>query len=299
MTAPMTLSLEEFELFQALIHSLIGINLPLAKKTLVQSRLARRLREYGFRRFRDYYDYVVDAQSTVERQTMIDLITTNETRFFREPPAFQYLARSVLADFRGSEFRLWCAAASSGEEAYSLAMVMSDRLGNAAAEEHLAAYDESERTAISGDAGGTPRRNGATRRWTILASDVSQRVLDRARGGIYPIEQTRQIPAYYLKRYCLRGKNTMQGQFMIDTEIKNRIDFRQINLHHPGQIEPKSFDAVFLRNVMIYFQGDSRQQILERVIGTIKPGGYLFLGMSESLRDSSLTRVHSSVFRKP
>jgi len=255
----------EFALFQKLVRELTGINLTPAKKTMVQNRLAKRLRHYAVRRYLDYYDIVTGNER--ECQVMVDLITTNETHFFREPDHFRFLGRDVLAVHeKNSPFRIWCAAASSGEEPYSLAMVAHDRLGDGP--------------------------------WEILASDISSRMLERAARAIYPMDRASEIPEYYLRRYCLKGVGARAGVFTMDRRIRCRITFEQINLNE-SLPALGDFDCVFLRNVLIYFSQETKNSMVERILRKIKQGGHLIMGHSESMYLPELKKIQPSVYRKP
>jgi chemotaxis protein methyltransferase CheR len=169
----------------------------------------------------------------------------------------------------GAAFRVWSAACSSGEEPYSVAMVLADVLGAAP--------------------------------WEVTASDISTRVLQRARTGHYPMERTSHVPPDYLRRYCLKGIREQQGTLLVNRALRERVQFRQVNLNTalPGDLG--TFDVVFLRNVMIYFNGETKRQVVTRGLGRMKPGGHLFIGHSESLQDlGDLVRpVIPSAYRKP
>ena len=166
-------------------------------------------------------------------------------------------------------FRVWSAACSSGEEVYSIAMILADCLGTEA---------------------------GA---WEVIGSDISTRVLQKARAGHYTAERTRHIPAAYLQRFCLRGIGEHQGTLLVDRILRDRVQFMQINLNETlprlGQ-----FDMVFLRNVMIYFNGDTKREVVERICGVIKPNGHLCIGHSESLNNiiDMGRSIATSVYRK-
>ncbi|WP_027854954.1 CheR family methyltransferase [Marinobacterium litorale] len=257
---------DEFEKFARLLQARAGIHLTERKKVMLATRLERRLNHYGFDRFGQYYRLVTSSDGHDELQVMIDHLTTNETHFFREPEHFRFLA-NTLREQRFERCRVWCAASSSGEEVYTLAMVLDDVLG----------------------AG----------RWQLLGSDISTRVLERARKAIYPEEDNLSIPPYYLKRYCLQGVGQYDGSFTIDRKIRGGIEFRQINL---TEALPSigSFDFIFIRNVMIYFDQPTKQQVVANVLKALKPGGYIITSHSESLHgvNSSIRMVRPSVYRK-
>lgn len=260
---------KEFALFQRFIFDAAGITLSPAKKALVMSRLSRRLDLRRLSTFAEYFKILSSGQDAQEVQTAIDLLTTNETYFFREPKHFDLLREQAeAARGRGQTFRVWSAACSTGEEAYSVAMVLAATLQNAPFE--------------------------------IMGSDISSRVLDRARTGHYPVSRTTHIPRPYLQKYCLKGTGSQQGTVLVDRPLRDRVRFMQVNLN---ATLPKlgSFDVVFLRNVMIYFSADTKRQVVERVLSVIKPGGYLLIGHSETLNElnSSAVAVAPSIYRKP
>lgn len=257
----------EFSQFQRFMFDTAGISLSPAKKALVAGRLAKRLHHTGMTRYGDYFKLISRSDASAEMQMAIDLLTTNETYFFREPKHFDLL-RQLAGAAAGGSFRVWSAASSSGEEAYSIAMVLADRLGD--------------------------------RPWGVLGSDISQRVLVRARLGHYPLSRARNIPPAYLKKFCLKGIGEQQGTLRVAASLRARVEFATVNLNEPlpaiGQ-----FDVVFLRNVMIYFSNETKRQVVARIAGALRPGGHLLIGHSESLHEISgaLEHVSPSIYRKP
>ena len=257
----------EFKLFQNLMYDDAGVWLAPRKKSLVSGRLAKRLKAWGCESFRAYYKVL--ESDPEERQLAIDLLTTNETYFFREPRHFDFLRDKVLpAHPRGRAFRVWSAACSSGEEVYTLGMVLADGLG----------HDN----------------------WSVLGSDLNTQVIAKARAGHYGLARTEGIPREYLRRFCLKGVGKQAGTFLVGHSLREKAEFRQINLNKAlPHIEP--FDVIFLRNVMIYFPTETKAQVVRRVLGLLKPGGYFFIGHSESLTGISagLQAVQPAVYRKP
>ena len=265
----MPLSDQEFALFQRFIFDSAGITLPSSKKALVSGRLAKRLRHHHLDTYGEYFRVLHSGDNAAELQTAVDLLTTNETYFFRETKHFDFLRQQALAARgRTAMFRVWSAASSSGEEAYSIAMVLADCLGS-----------------------DTP--------WEVMGSDISTRVLRGAQRAHYPLERARNIPASYLKRFCLRGTHEYQGSLLIDRALRNRVHFRQLNLN-AALPQLGSFDIVFLRNVMIYFSDATKREVVARVIATIKPGGHFLIGHSESLSDitHAVQSLAPSIYRK-
>jgi chemotaxis protein methyltransferase CheR len=254
----------EFRLFQGLIRREAGIWLSDAKKPLVEARLNRRVREIGLTDYGAYFERV--EASNDERAQMLDNISTNETRFFREPKQFAFLDQEVFPKWRElgesrarpKRVRVWSAGCSTGEEPYSIAMLMASHF---------------------------PASEG----WVseIVASDLSNRVLAIAREGVWPIERAADIPIEYRKAYMLRGTRSEEGRMRVHPILRTMIDFRRINLYdtHYGLQGP--FDLVFCRNVMIYFDRDSKDAVVERLMQLLSAAGYLLLGHAESLTGST------------
>lgn len=260
---------QEFGQFQRFIFDSAGITLSAAKKALVCGRLGKRLQHHALGSYAEYLRLLRSGRAAAEVQTAIDLLTTNETYFFREPRHFDQLRKLALAAGpRSQPFRVWSAACSSGEEVYTIAMVLADALGDAP--------------------------------WEILGSDISSRVLQQARSGHYAMARARGILAAHLKRYCLRGIDEQEGTLLVERSLRQRTRFAQVNLND-ALPQLGSFDAIFLRNVMIYFNAATKRQVIARVLETLKPGGHFFIGHSESLNElnDSVTAVAPSVYRKP
>lgn len=265
----LTLSDKEFSQFRTMIYDIAGISMSPAKKPLVSGRLAKRVKHHNLNSYDAYFQLLMKNGGDGELQMAIDLLTTNETYFFREPKHFDFLRDRILPERKpGKPFRLWSAASSSGEEPYSIAMLLADVLGE------------------------TP--------WEIIGSDISTRILERARSGLYAMERAEDIPKHYLSRFCLKGTGTQDGKFLVAKELRNRIQYRQVNLN---ETLPKmgEFDVIFLRNVMIYFDMETKRQVVSRMIPLLNPGGYLIIGHSESLNGvtDELKVVMPSVYRKP
>ncbi|MDP3289795.1 protein-glutamate O-methyltransferase CheR [Methyloversatilis sp.] len=242
----------DFRRFQRWLHEVAGIALADHKKTLLMGRLSKRLGPCGVRGWRDYFELLMDGSRPGELQVAIDLLTTNETYFFREPAHFSFLRDHILNCFDGSgPLRIWSAASSSGEEIYTLAMVLADAIGMG-------------------------------RRWEIFGSDLSTRVLETARRAHYPMTRADKIPPDFLKRFCLKGTGPQAGTFLIDRALRERVSFAQINLNETLP-DIGVFDIVFVRNVMIYFDPDTKRQVMARILTKLKPRGYVFVSHSENL----------------
>ncbi|MBK8803495.1 MAG: protein-glutamate O-methyltransferase CheR [Fibrobacteres bacterium] len=264
------LSNEEFQLFRSFFLERIGMHLPDTKQMLVASRLGRRIATLGLKGFGEYHRLLRSEEGREEIQHAVDLITTNETFFFREPEHFQILETTILPSFPAGQFlKAWCAASSTGEEPYTLAMVLHHARGN----DH----------------------------WQLVASDVNSEVLETARKGIYPISRAERIPEALLKAYCRKGIGDYDGSFLIVSQLRGKVEFYRINLLDiPSNLV--DLDIVFLRNVLIYFDANVRQELLTRVVSRIRPGGWLVLGHSESLVGLHLPPLHQlkpSVYQKP
>ena len=266
----------EFERFRELIHREAGISLGDTKHALLIGRLARRLRELGLSSFTAYLRVVTEDDRELVR--MLDCIATNETHFFREPRQFELLGGRIcdewlagaVAGARPRELRVWSAACSTGEEPFSLAMVLHNRL--------------------------------ASDRWkiAIMASDLSTRALDRAHGAVWPIEKARSIPEALRRAYLLRGIGPRVGHVKAAPEVRELVTFQRANLARPEETLRGPFDAIFCRNVLIYFDVALRVQVLARLRDELAPGGYLFLGHAESLSGTSLAlqSVMPGVYRR-
>lgn len=258
---------KEFELFRDLIFDIAGISFAPIKKALIAGRLGKRLKFYDLNSYHDYYQLISAPANRNELQVAVNLLTTNETYFFRESKHFDFLRSEVLGQQqREQPFRVWSAASSSGEEAYSIAMLLDDCMGNAP--------------------------------WEILAYDISTRVLEDARKGIYPLTRTKDIPPEYLKRYCLKGTGIYEGKLLVGQTLRDRVEFRQLNLNE-SLPELGRFDAIFLRNVLIYFNQETKRQVVQRLQQFLKPDGCFLVGHSETLHgvNETLQQVQPSVYR--
>ena len=248
------LSTKEFNLFKNLIFDIAGIDLKENKKTLVASRLQKRLIHYALNTYGEYFTLLNEDKTGKEKQVMVDLLTTNETYFFREPAHFDFLTDVLNNRPAGGHFRIWSAASSSGQEAYSMAMILADKLGKSP--------------------------------WEVVGTDLSSRVLATARTGVYSMMRTEGITPDYLRRFCLKGSGPHEGELLIIPELRSRVTFTHANLNavlpNLGQ-----FDVIFLRNVMIYFNDDTKRTIIKRILELLKPNGHLIVGHSESLKGLS------------
>lgn len=260
---------QEFALFQRLIYKIAGISLSDSKKVLLVGRLQKRLRHYQLDSYSQYYRMLANGEHPQELQVMVDLLTTNETYFFREPKHFDFLRQHILRGWRGERpFRVWSAASSSGEEAYTIAMVLADTL--------------------------------ASKAWEIVGSDISTQVLDKARQGHYPMTRIDGIPRPFLSKFCRKGVRSQEGTFLINAELRARVNFLQVNLTQPVTADVGLFDVIFLRNVMIYFDNDTKRRVVSHLLPHLRPGGHFIIGHSETLNGivTSLNQVSPTIYRK-
>ncbi|GAB6042419.1 CheR family methyltransferase [Endothiovibrio diazotrophicus] len=242
---------DDFQVIQGLFQVISGIRLPLEKKPMVAGRLAKRLRHHGLADFTEYAAMVTDAHHEAELQRMVDLLTTHETYFFREPKHFDLLREEILPQWPADRpCRVWSAACSTGEESYSLAMVLADTLGE--------------------------------RAWEVLGSDISIQTVATAETGLYSLDRTDNIPEEYLRRYCRRGVRSYSGTLLVNNDLRERTRFMQLNLTDDLP-ELGEFDIIFLRNVLIYFDQATKRQIVEQLLKRLRPGGWIFVGHAESL----------------
>jgi chemotaxis protein methyltransferase CheR len=262
-----TLTDAEFVQFQALLRGITGIHLSDFKKTLLVARLSSRLRARKVRTFTEYFKIIRHPLETDELQLAINHLTTNETFFFREPEHFQIM-KNFITSLRPLPvpFRVWSAASSSGEEAYSIAMVLADVVGGV--------------------------------NWEVIGSDISTRVLERAKAGLYPLERNGGIPTDYLHRFCRKGQGAQDGMMSIGKQLRERVRFTQVNLNEPIP-DLGRFDLIFLRNILIYFQNDQKRKVVEAVIPKLHPHGMLIVGHSENLMGVSarVKQVRPTVYR--
>lgn len=245
------LTAKEFKTLADLVFQYTGIKMDDRKVPLMAGRLARRLRLLRLSNYSEYIDYLMTDTSGEEREIFVDLITTHVTHFFREPEHFKFLARH-LNSLQRYPLNVWSAAVSTGEEAYSIGLVLQDRLGSS--------------------------------RWQVLGTDISAESVARARTALYPMTGVDQIPEYYRSRFLLKGRDSMEGYFTLSREIRDQVKLDTMNLMDftslPGGFRP---DIVFLRNVMIYFGQEEKQSVVDRVASVMPEGGILMIGHSESL----------------
>jgi chemotaxis protein methyltransferase CheR len=265
----------EFEKISQLVYSHCGIHLHDGKKELVKARLSKRIREGNFPSFADYYDYVKTGEGTDEFIAMIDSLSTNLTSFFREDGHFRALARFVPAMLREEarrgkpRLRFWSAGCSTGEEPYTIA---------------ITALEASQ---------------GLNAELQILATDISTKVLKKAEQSIYHADRVRTVPPDLLKKYFQIGQGNWAGHYRLKKEVRSLVSFQRFNLMDP-MTAGDPYDAIFCRNVMIYFDKNTQEGLVNRFYNKLAKGGYLFIGHSESL--TGLTHafkyLEPSLYRK-
>lgn len=268
----------EFSRFSSFIYDEVGIKMPPAKKTMLEARLQKRLKALGLNTFEEYADFVFSAAGKGDELIhLIDVVTTNKTDFFREPAHFDYLVKSAipsLIDDRDAGIRnplkIWSAGCSTGEEPYTLAMVLSE----------FTASNPGFRT-------------------SILASDISTSVLSKARNAIYTEDRVDTIPLQLKKKYLLRSKDTSKSLVRIAPQLRTMVSFRRLNFMEDFGLQDQ-MDIIFCRNVIIYFDKPTQERLLNRFHRQLVRGGFLFLGHSETLNGLNvpLHSVASTVYRK-
>lgn len=266
-----------------MIFNACGINLTPAKKTMLTGRLMKRLRSLDIKGFDQYYDLVTSGEGRRhEFHHMIDVVTTNKTDFFREQSHFEALTRYCLPEWSetlrkgpgSGVLHVWSAACSSGEEPYTLAMVIED-------------YS---------------RNNRGTLDYEILGTDISTRMLEKALQAVYAEERGDAIPLSMKRRYLMRGKGARKGSFRIAPELRRRVRFERVNLVSDGGFGLRTpMHIVFCRNVIIYFDRETQKKLFQRIFEQMIPGGYLFIGHSETLHGihDGFVPLRTSVYQRP
>lgn len=269
----MNLSPKEFKLFQDFLLKEVGISLADHKLDMLQSRLYSRLQYHQIESYSQYLDLVTSIPD--EKIEMINQITTNETYFFRESQHFEFLtelikhtSENLLAKSMTPLFRVWSAASSVGAEAYSIAMILDDNLGIIP--------------------------------WQIYGTDINTEVINTAKTGLYSESWLDKIPAQYKSKYCLKGKGQFSGKFLIDRKLTEKVHFEHHNLIHQNT-NFGQFDIIFLRNILIYCNSQTKQKVLDNNLAHLAIGGYLFIGLTENLEGlttNNLIKIQSSIYQK-
>lgn len=244
----------DFDRVQAMIYKRAGISLHDGKHAMVYSRLSRRLRETGYQSFREYLSWLESTESA-EWQEFVNALTTNLTSFFREQHHFEIFSDRLKSKSTGTPWRVWCSAASTGEEPYSIVMTALESLG------------------------GQPK-------FSLVASDIDSKVLASAARGVYRVDGLKGVDASRMQRFFLRGKGENDGMVRVKPELTKFVEFLIVNLIRDDWPFRDQFDVVFCRNVMIYFDASTQRKVLERIHKVMKPGGLLFVGHAENFSDS-------------
>lgn len=273
------ISAKDFQRFSELIYDSCGIKMPPHKKTMLEARLRKRLRFHGMETFEDYSEYVFSPDGMKnELVSLIDVVTTNKTDFFRESAHFDFMTEVALPHLINTfqvgldrPLRIWSAGCSSGEEAYTMAMVLSE-----VAE------------AIPGF------------KFSILATDISTLVLEKARQGIYSIDKVEPVELALKKKYLLRGKGAQSNMVRVVPELRSTVNFRRLNFLDSDFDITQKMDIIFCRNVIIYFDQATQKRLLHKLAGHLDSDRYIFMGHSETLNglDLPLSQVSPSVYRK-
>ena len=273
------LSPRDFSRLSRFIYDHCGIKLPPVKRTMIESRLRKRLRALGMSSFSEYCDHILEERGGVEELVaMTDLVTTNKTDFFREPEHFSYLTETVLPEWceatgprRSLPFNIWSAGCSSGEEPYTMAMVLSEF------------------------AAGNPGFD-----FKISATDISTRVLETAKTAIYAVERIAPVPLALRRKYLLKSRNPGTEVVRIIPELRQKVSFSRLNFMDRAFGWQEPLDVIFCRNVVIYFDRPTQERLINKFCEHLKPGGYLFMGHSETLNglDVPVVSVYPTVYRR-
>ncbi|WP_339087022.1 CheR family methyltransferase [Hyphomicrobium sp. ghe19] len=256
------------------INRISGIKMPPSKMTMLEGRLRRRLRATGYATLDDYCDFLFDEDGLhSEAVHLIDAVTTNKTDFFREPAHFDYLRDTILPSMAASghrSIRIWSAACSTGAEPYTIAMLLEEF-----AEEHSFAYK-------------------------ILATDLSTEVLATAHRGVYSLETVAPVPNEFSRKYVMQSARPGAREVRIHPKLRSKVGFARMNLMDEKYRVGDPMDLIFCRNVLIYFDKSMQAAVLSRLCDCLLPGGYLFIGHSESLTgfDLPVTQVANTIFQK-
>jgi len=251
----MEISEKDFRQFCDFIYSACGINLHDGKREMVKARVGKQIRLRRLSNFKEYFDLVLNDTTGAELVDLLNVISTNLTYFFRESKHFEYLEKTVIPQINEKNphrVRMWSAGCSTGEEPYTIAMIVS---------EHM---------------------NSSIKDWKILATDLSTKVLGTASQGLYVKERLRGVPQNYLNKYFQKRKNGHQPLYELKQDVKSHVRFGRLNLMEPFPVKGP-FDVIFCRNVMIYFDRDTQENLARRFHDVLSPGGFFFVGHSESL----------------
>lgn len=268
---------EDFGKLSTFVMEELGIKMPYAKKIMLQCRLQRRLSVLKMSSFSEYLDFVFSKEGQADEIiTMIDLITTNKTDFFREPSHFDYITETALPEICSGRtsrknIKIWSAGCSSGEEPYTIAIVLSEFM-----------------------------KDNPDVDFEIFATDISVRILQKAARAIYSEERVTQIPLEIKRKYFLRSKDQTDRTVRLVPEIRSKVDFQRLNFMDSVYPVDKIFDIIFCRNVLIYFDKETQQQVITKLASKLRNDGWFFLGHSESITNMKvpLRQIRPTIFRK-
>ncbi len=274
-----TLSEAEFKRIGAYIEKNVGIKMPPEKRMMMQSRLASRLKALHLNSYREYIDYVFSGKDTDNHELimMIDAMTTNLTEFFREPQHFDFMRSTALPGYAAqklNKIKIWSAGCSTGQEPYTLSMVMSEYI----------------------------RQNplGSIRDFSVLATDISTKVLDKAASAVYPMDAVKGVPQQIMHQYFLKGKNPANPAVRLKQDIRSHVNFMRLNFMDDEYGFRETFQIIFCRNVLIYFDKANQEKVIRQFLRYLEPNGYLFLGHSETIfgMDLPFKTVAPTVFQR-
>ncbi|MBO7164192.1 MAG: protein-glutamate O-methyltransferase [Spirochaetaceae bacterium] len=274
-----TLSETEFRKIASYIEKNVGIKMPPEKRLMMQSRLTSRLKALQLDSFKQYIDYVFSGKDTDNHEIimMIDAMTTNLTEFFREPQHFDFMRNVALPEYAAQgrgKIKIWSAGCSTGQEPYTLSMVMSEFI----------------------------RQNptSSIRDYSVLATDISTKVLDKAASAIYPMDAVKGIPKQTMHQYFLKGKDPKNPSVRLKQEIRDRVNFMRLNFMDDDYGFRDTLQIIFCRNVLIYFDKTNQERVINQFLRYLEPGGYLFLGHSETIFGMTLPfrTVAPTVFQR-
>ena len=274
-----TLSEAEFKKIASYIEKNVGIKMPPEKRLMMQSRLTSRLKALNLDSFKKYIDYVFSGKDTDNHEIimMIDAMTTNLTEFFREPQHFDFMRNVALPEYAAQgrgKIKIWSAGCSTGQEPYTLSMVMSEFI----------------------------RQNptSSIRDYSVLATDISTKVLDKAASAIYPMDAVKGIPKQTMHQYFLKGKDPKNPSVRLKQEIRDRVNFMRLNFMDDDYGFRDTLQIIFCRNVLIYFDKTNQERVINQFLRYLEPGGYLFLGHSETIFGMTLPfrTVAPTVFQR-
>jgi chemotaxis protein methyltransferase CheR len=268
---------DDFRKLGSYVYEELGIKMPYPKKIMLQSRLQKRLVDLKMNSFKDYIDFALSKEGEEDEIIkMIDLITTNKTDFFRESSHFDYLTETALPEICSGRaprktIKIWSAGCSSGEEPYTIAIVLM---------EYLQKYPDLD--------------------FSIFATDISLRILQKAATSIYPEERISDIPLALKRKYFLKSKDQSNKTVRLVPEIRSKVNFQRLNFMDSNYPVDSEFDIIFCRNVLIYFDRDTQQQVITKLASKLVFDGFFFLGHSESITNMKvpLRQIKPTIFRK-